>query len=71
MNQTESKISDYLSVQPKQEDIEYYYIYEEYEVDNDSTKPANNTVKEKQKRDNSFEYYVESMSSSREYRKNP
>ncbi|CRK90420.1 CLUMA_CG004228, isoform A [Clunio marinus] len=68
---------------PKKE-YEYYYVYEEYYVDDpteiiNQTKTDNNSknnnsniqkVWQKQKRDNSFEYYVESLSASREYRKN-
>lgn len=63
----------------KKEDIEYYYVYEDYETDengnpikkSEDEKNESHDGKEsvKQRRDNSFEYYVESISASREQRK--
>ena len=63
---------NYFSMAPKQDEIEYYYVYEEYDVDDDNDPSLNVTEIGKsiykQKRDNSNEYYVDSISASREYR---
>lgn len=65
---SDDDLLDYRLLHPKTDDIEYYYVEEEYEVDEDPNlqpQPVH-----KQKRDNSFEYYVESISASREFRMN-
>lgn len=74
-NKTET--IDYLDVQPKKDEIEYYYVYEEYEVDAEPNLPQAGNVTDsspkqthKQRRDNSFEYYVDSISASEEFRSN-
>lgn len=80
----QSRAAEELIFYPRdsKKDIEYYYVYEEYEVNeqneripekNETSRTDTNNeatkLKNNQKRDNSFEYYVESMSSSREFRK--
>jgi hypothetical protein len=60
---------DRFAKQFKIDEIEYYYIEEEYSSSVE-VKTENMTSKGVQKRDNSAEYYVESISESREYNRN-
>lgn len=65
---SDDDLLDYRLLHPKTDDIEYYYVEEEYEVNEDPNIQPQPV--QKQKRDNSFEYYVESISASREFRMN-